>query len=455
MELKFHINLLKISYIFHFILLILIIFFNVLYKINIIWITSILNNLFLVCIIILVLVAISPIILFIILFIKNTYKIIFSFLKISLGLTFISIMISIGIIIIFYNINISYHAFYKNCPFNFDSSDIEIIFTDYINNKNIIDNNKLLELKEKCENRRCIQHYYLYDSYNSYNSDIYQYSYICNYNSAEDFKDDSHNIICEKFILKDILESQAMHSYINLCNSLVDFYFCKTTENYEKYNIKYNYICPKEKKKSIIAEIIISFLNIVIPVAIFIIQFFYYKKILKLIVTRNIHRSGTENENGNGGTVDTSKKSELNKDNNNSFKKEHTELIIVEHEKNEDELSNIYNKDKSKRKNNRSISNIKAEFIQDKITMNPIISNEIIKINKKNKDKKLTIEVDVKNRSFSNINNNYMNDNKIDLLDSKRRLSDNSEYNKKYELNKKNNENITTDKMKCLLLIKK
>ena len=158
---------------------------------------------------------------------------------------------------------------------------------------------------------------------------------------------------------------------------------------------------------------------------------------------------------GNIYTVDTSKKSELNKDNNNSFKKEHTELIIVEHEKNEDELSNIYNRDKSKRKNNRSISNIKAEFIQDKITMNPIISNEIIKINKKNKDKKLTIEVDVKNRSFSNINNNYMNDNKIDLLDSKRRLSDNSEYNKKYELNKKKNENITTDKMKCLLLIKK
>lgn len=448
MELKFRLNLLKISYLFHFILLIIIILFNYFYKNNIIWIDYTLNSIFIAFIIILLLIAISPIIFFIILFIKNNYCIIFFFLKIGIGITILSIIIAIGIIILFYYININYPIFYKNCPFNYELSDIEKIFTDYIQNKNYIDNNKLLELKEKCENRRCIYQNDINDIDN-----IYKYSYICNYNSKEDFKDISEDIfICEKSFSKDFLESKVMLPYIHLCNSLVDFYLCNTTLNFKKYKISANYICPKENQKSVILEVIISLLNIFIPIAIFIIQFIYYKKILKLIVTMNIRRVN-ENENGNGGTVDTSKKTNLN-NNNNSFKKEQTDLIIIENAKNEDEILNIYNKT-IKNKRNISNSNNKDDLKDKTTTVNPFINNAIIKINKKNKEK--ILKIDEMNRSFNNSNSNYLNNYKINILDSKRMLTlmNKNEEKNNIELNKKENQNLSDDTKIKYILIKK
>ena len=416
--------------------------------------TSLLNILFLISLFILFLISIASILFLIIVFIKKTYNDFFTLLKISSGLTIISLIIAFCLIIIFFFNYKDYPTFYRNCPFNYNSLDIEKKFIDSKNRIKNFDESNIFELKEVCEIRRCIN----INIYNELDDDKNSYSYFCNYNSSIDFNDfPSNPVSCEKINSKDLYDLQSILTYINLCNSLIDYYLCRTSEIPKEYNIESDYICPTEDKKSISLEIFLSAINIIIPICVYTFQFIYYKKILKFIVSNSIQRNN--NENGNGGTVDTSKKNEIGKD-IHSFKKEPTELIIVENKKNEDEIFNIYNKDKYKKRIKRNISNIKDEFLMlDKATGNLHLNNPIIKINK-NKEEKNKIssknDIDGKNRSFFNSKSNYFNNDKNNLFDSKRIFTQaNNEENKKSEskLNGKIKKNLSEDSLiKCILI---
>ena len=449
MVLNFNINLLKISYLFHFVLLGIIIMFNLFYKKSIIWISSSQNMLFLIFIFLLFIPMASPIIFLIITFINKTYKTFFGLLKVGFIITFFSILIAIGILIVFSFIIKDYSLFYKNCPFNFDLYDIQVIFGNFLNNKNININNKISELKDKCSNRRCIFQ-------NSFSSDYIEdnYFYICNYNSSEDFLNNKENeILCETFNSKDEIDSQYMKIYINLCNSLIDFYLCKLKKIPKKYQIKSDYICPTNKDKSVALEIIISLLNIIIPLSIYLVQFVYYKKIMKLIVTMNINRPANEH-NENGGTEDTSRKTELK--NSNSFKKENTQLIIIDKKKIEDEIFNIYNKDKYKKTKKRNIINNKTDsLLLNKTTVKDIslLNVEITKSKEKNKNN-FIIDIDEKNKSFTNSNSNYLNNNKITLLDSMRVLTETNKNEINEKNQKKNNDLNEACKIKYIAIKK-
>ena len=330
---------------------------NAFYGRDIIWINSLLNTCYLVLMIILILLTIHPVASLIITFFKETYKIFAYLLKITIILIIILFIYVIGSIILFYLINKSYPSFYRNCPFNYNISEVENLFTNFERSKN-----KILELKEVCGNRRCFYQNNIYDIEKE--GIIYKYSYLCNYNSSDDFKDELENIIiCENLISKDkdIFESQQLLNYINLCNSLIDLYICKTVEAPKVYDIKSNYICPKKSVKSITLEIIIILLNVILSNLIYIIQYIYYNKILKIIVTGNVRRTLDDPRNENGRTIDTSKKSGLNQD-NNSFKKEPTQIIVIGREPNNDEIFHIYNRDKkNKNKITRNVNNIKTE----------------------------------------------------------------------------------------------
>ena len=353
MDLNFQIKLLKISYLFQFLILTIIIIFYVSYKKDIIWTSLLLDIFFLILIIILILIAAYPLFFLVITYIKTTYNIFSYLLKLTILFTFISIITVMASIIIFYFINKSYPRFYRNCPFNYNIFDIENKFREFKNNKN-----KILELKELCENRRCIHQTDFYEK----ETNTFSHLYLCNYNPSYDFKHVSENentIICENLISKNIFDSQYHIIYINLCKSLIDFFICKTTKEPKVYNIKSNYICPKRAKKSITLEVIISFLNMILSSLIYIVQFIYYKKILKIIVTRNVNRTINENREGSGRTIDTSKKTGLNPE-NNSFKKEQTQLIIVDNAQNNEEIFQIYNKDKKYTK--RNVKNMKPEL---------------------------------------------------------------------------------------------
>ena len=447
MDLNFRINLLKISYLFQITLLIIILLFNIFYKNSIIWLKSLQNLLYTILLLILFIIAIAPIVLFIIVYLRKTFNIFFRLLKISLGLTLISLIISIGIIIFQIIANKNYPIFYKYCPFNYNLYDIELVFNDFQNGKNTISNNKILELKEECNNRRCI---------NLEGNNFY----ICNFNSLD--VTDDNSIICGELPSKDMFESEIIKTYINLCNTLVDFYLCVLSKEPNKYPITSDYICPTKQKKSITLEIIVSFLNISFPIIIYILQYFYYKKILKIIVTNNIRR--TANDNGANKTVDTSKRSGLNNDNTKSFKKDQTELIIVANDKNEGEVFQIYNKNKKKNNQLRNILKNKTElFSLNNSTINPYLYKHSIKNNKKNNDniRKKSIKnennyFDGKNRSFtSTLNYN----NKINDFDSMRILTqinineEKTNYANQEKVNHNSNDN-DNNKIKCIIIKK-
>ena len=429
MDLNIRINILRIFYLFQFTILLIIILINSYYQDSITWMNSFLKMIFFILIIILAIISLSPIIFFLLILFKKTYNIFFTLLKISLILTLLSIIISLGILLVYYMTHKDYYIFYRDCPYNNDLQNDDLIFN------NSSEQNKL-KLEEKCINKRCIKQ-----------NNLYEISFICNYNSKEDFKNFEKNLIECKLINEAneyIRESQKIYIYYNICNSFVDFYKCKRSENPKKFSLDKNFICPLKDRINYTFEIIIDLINFLIPIIIYIIQFYLYKRILKLIVSINIHRSVHGHADR---TIDTSHKAELNK-NSNSFKKEPTDFIIVDNEQKENgEILQIINKDKNKSKKNKFIIKIKSELFSIKDNNNNIFNknknNCIFKNNKENKNVTTIMENNNissgKNRSFTNSNINYFND-KIDLLNSNRiatQVNDNDENNNNIDLEKK------------------
>ena len=182
MDLNITINILRIFYLFQFTILLIIILINSYYQNSITWMNSFLRMIFLILIIILAIISLSPIIFFLLILFKKTYNIFFTLLKISLILTLLSLIISLGIFLLYYMTHKDYYIFYRDCPYNNDLQNDDLI----LNNSS--EQNKL-KLGEKCINRRCIKQ-----------NNLYEISFICNYNSKEDFKNFEKNLIECKLI---------------------------------------------------------------------------------------------------------------------------------------------------------------------------------------------------------------------------------------------------------------
>ena len=384
MELKKSINILRILYILQIILLIIILILYVCYKNSVDWINKITSLFFYTLFFFHVAIIVPPIILFIITFFKKNYNIYFTFLKIAITLFLIRIIISIEFLVLFILTYNDYKNFYKYCPFNFKQSDIYLIFPNLINN-NIILNNE--EIRNKCINKRCFELNNIAKSS--------PHSYICNYNLAKYFNED------EKYFRKMKLNElrynnfpEILISYFSLCNPYIDIYICNLSKKPKQYPLDINYICPENSSKSYVYEIVITSLNIIFPVSIFILQFIFYKKILKLIVEEQIQRNNSNNK-----TIDTSNKIDKS---NKSFKKEKTEIIIIDNNienSNEENLMKILQK--SKENNNKKSIRIYKNKLLFKDKGKKIFEN-LKTINTKNNCNK---SFDENNKEF-NINDN-------------------------------------------------
>ena len=407
MELKNNIIILKISYISQILLLIIIIILSVYYKYNIEWMSQISLIFFYILFNCLILMIIPPIIFFIILFFKKSYNILFKLLKITIILFIIRIVITIEFLVIFiitYNNNV---LFYKYCPFNFKQSDLTKIFP------NLIDNNiniNIEEIKNNCMNKRCFEFNNIIESIN--------YSYICNYNLEKSFNEEDE-IKYRKININDLKDnntSEILLSYINICNPYIDIFICNLIKNPKRYSIDINYKCPEEK--SSIFEIILTLLNIVFPISIFVFQFIHYKKILKIIVTQDIQKMNK--------TKDSSNKSNKS---NKSFKKDGTELIIVDNNienKNEEYLIEILQKSKENTKKKKSVRIYKKNLCKDNDKGNLFIEN-LKTINPKHNRKNSFIENQKEFNSKDNISDSNNNDFEIK---SNRLLTEINENNK-------------------------
>ena len=407
MELKNNIIILKISYISQILLLIIIIILSVYYKYNIEWMSQISLIFFYILFNCLILMIIPPIIFFIILFFKKSYNILFKLLKITIILFIIRIVITIEFLVIFiitYNNNVS---FYKYCPFNFKQSDLTKIFP------NLIDNNiniNIEEIKNNCMNKRCFEFNNIIESIN--------YSYICNYNLEKSFNEEDE-IKYRKININDLKDnntSEILLSYINICNPYIDIFICNLIKNPKRYSIDINYKCPEEK--SSIFEIILTLLNIVFPISIFVFQFIHYKKILKIIVNQDIQKMNK--------TKDSSNKSNKS---NKSFKKDGTELIIVDNNienKNEEYLIEILQKSKENTKKKKSVRIYKKNLCKDNDKGNLFIEN-LKTINPKHNRNNSFIENQKEFNSKDNISDSNNNDFEIK---SNRLLTEINENNK-------------------------
>ena len=240
----------------------------------------------------------------------------------------------------------------------------------------------------------------------------------------------SENIICEKIYSNNIdpYIEEIMISYINLCKPYRDMYKCTLSHKPKQFHIKADYICPENKKNSIILEVTITILNILFPIVIFFIQFVFYKGTLKLIVTREIQRGNDLNKNK---TIDTSNK--VSNKSDKSFKKEKTEVIIVDGNSDNNRENNLIqiiqkNEDKDTYRK-KYIKIFKNDFLHKKKKIK-ILEKEII-------------------RHRKNIGNKSFTKNKNDINDDNRLLTEVNKIKKSEE--EKNKEQ---DNAKCIIIKK-
>jgi len=418
MELKRNINKLKISYILQIISLIIIIILNVLYKNKIDWINEILVKCFYAFFYCLIVITIFIVIFFIIIFFKNNYAFFFKLFKLSTSIYIFRLIISTGFFVIYIITYINIDKFFDFCPFNFDLSDLISIFPNLNDNNNVYINDNLIE--KKCSMKRCIE----------INKNEKEYSYICNFNSEK-----KGNINCIKLSLDNFDEniSNILISYINLCNIYMNMYLCKTSNKPKEFSIESDYNCPKIKNKPSALLIILIILNLIFPISIYIFQYTYYKKILIILVSQEI-RNNNNNKNANN-TIDTSKIIDSNIDNykssktNKIFKKEKTEVIIIDN----DEI------------NVQNIIQILSKDTKIKKAIKKYKNDLVLRINKK-KNFKNQREINYKknlNKSFTknNDNSNILEYNSIRKLTEINRNNDESEKKEKVQ-----------NELKCIII---
>ena len=416
MELKRNINKLKISYILQIISLIIIIILNVLYKNKIDWINEILVKCFYAFFYCLIVITIFIVIFFIIIFFKNNYAFFFKLFKLSTSIYIFRLIISTGFFVIYIITYINVDKFFDFCPFNFDLSDLISIFPNLNDNNAYINYNSI---EKKCSMKRCIE----------INKNEKEYSYICNFNSEK-----KGNINCIKLSLDNFDEniSNILISYINLCNIYMNMYLCKTSNKPKEFSIESDYNCPKIKNKPLALLIILIILNLIFPISIYIFQYTYYKKILIILVSQEIQNNNNKNANN---TIDTSKIVDSNIDDykssktNKIFKKEKTEVIIIDNDEiNVQNIIQILSKDTKRKK---TIKKYKNDFV--------------LRINKK-KNFKNQREINYKknlNKSFTknNDNSNILEYNSIRKLTEINRNNDESEKKEKVQ-----------NELKCIII---
>jgi len=257
-----------------------------------------------------------------------------------------------------------------------------------------------------------------------------EYSYICNFNSEK-----KGNINCIKLSLDNFDEniSNILISYINLCNIYMNMYLCKTSNKPKEFSIESDYNCPKIKNKPLALLIILIILNLIFPISIYIFQYTYYKKILIILVSQEI-QNNNNNKNANN-TIDTSKIIDSNIDNykssktNKIFKKEKTEVIIIDN----DEI------------NVQNIIQILSKDTKRKKTIKKYKNDLVLRINKK-KNFKNQREINYKknlNKSFTknNDNSNILEYNSIRKLTEINRNNDESEKKEKVQ-----------NELKCIII---
>ena len=439
---------LKINYVIHLILLIIILIFNFVLVSQILWLKKIFGNLYLLMNYISIINFIFPMISFIFI-IKNkiTKKninkfkiitIIFCTLAIIFGFFFSGVLM----------INaIESPEFCKECPFNLPLSEINS-FPNY-------------NLNKKCNERRCVKNSPNPETNIKNENDLYEY--ICNYNPTDEFDEikesqdiennnnntiskNSDNIFCKELTKDEILNTELENNYSNgfydMCNIYTKLYICERNQLPNKFKIEKNFVCPE--KDYMTKLVIFCMLNVLINL---IFGFFPWKSELNkytILIMNYEPRRTNQKSNSFSSTINDSKGIKENISENN-FEKTPTEIIIVCGNKN----NNITNSINDINNNINNINNIIKKKSTKKINfMKNFESSEEQSDKNKNKTEiKFTKKITINNINIINNNTETI----YSVNETERNLNDNNiEQNNKNEEKRvtiydKNN-NVTTAK---------
>ena len=442
-------KIMNISYIFHFLLYIVMTLMHLFSYLKIFWINIISKYIFISSSFIDCFLLFYPLIPF-----ALTYRILsnINLTKIfkNLSLIFIFISIILGIIIsisLWINVDKS-SSFYRECPYNYNQNN----FQNFINKLNNEKNN----INELCSNKR--RSIFLSENLN----DKFPYSYICNYDSSEDFSIElgksysrkmpnnevfstSKIIYCENqlddnFFNSNIDNKMDILNYINICSNYISLHKCYRFNEAKNYIISEDYECPD--KKYVIYSYLFGIFTIILDIILSFIPWSFnfnsYKSILKINEDNNsvnnqeiqrnnrdlTNQSSNENSsNSNNSNISSQRNNELEQ-NENSKKELHrqpTETIIIVPEFSSSETSSNKNKDINN-SNNKNCS--ERELLR--IELNKNIENLKIIENKSN-----NINKNEENKSDNNSNN-------IDIFEMRKNIM-NFKNKKNKNLNNSNN----------------
>lgn len=327
------------NYVFHFILFVLILILHIVIYMKIYWLYPSLSVLFQLGTylnIVYFLYAIFP---FILLLKKNYRKKLIIFIK---KITFIFLLITalfglmISIVILINSLNSS--TFCRECPFNLNIAHLNSVIGPYYGKT--VSND---DIKDKCSSRRCVL-----DSENI--DEEFPDLYVCNYDPSDEY--DSDELYKRQFPNGTEITSNKqikcytispnfnniefnhieMHYYLDLCYYYSDFYRCSRFNKPEKYyNLDLNNNCPETNYLILIYILcaLIIIMDLVISFLPWGVEFMSLKRIV------NILNGGRRKVNSNNSTE---KGSEISND-EESFKKEKTPVIIVVPEENSNDIN--------------------------------------------------------------------------------------------------------------------
>ena len=128
-ELNEKVNLLKISYFSHLLVSALIITINIFYEKSITVLMDLLSRIFFYIFISFhILLAIFQTIFLAVISGREKYKVFLLLLKILIGISLATLSLSLAMAYFYYITNRNYPLFYRDCPFNYHLSDINIMF---------------------------------------------------------------------------------------------------------------------------------------------------------------------------------------------------------------------------------------------------------------------------------------------------------------------------------------
>lgn len=232
-------------------------------------------------------------------------------------------------------------TFVRECPYNFNSYDLNQIFNNYQQKEDtqINEEESIFNIEDKCLEKRCI----LLENANM--EKIFPYEYICNYNSEKDFgkingkqiysrtnpngeEFSSRDVIkCENYENNkdNLIKQEDINNYYSFCLSKTEFFKCERFYGPIEYDhIKKDYTCPDNQYIKIlyILGVIIAVFEIPASIIKFIKEYIVYRNIVNII---NITRERGINLSINS----TRQKSEMKEENEENYKKETTEIIMV------------------------------------------------------------------------------------------------------------------------------